>query len=108
MSVVTASVNGSTKTTVLPGTTLNAGVTVTIGDTVTWSGTGWRISQTPPGTVTCVNTTEVKGPASGVLATFPFTAPTTEGTYNAYFVAAEDSNTCASGVSATYTMTGAV
>src|SRR5206468_10163750 len=66
----------------------------------------WRISSTPPGTVTCVNTTDIKGPATGVYDTFPITAPMTEGVYNAYFIAAEDSNNCTSGISATYTMPG--
>src|SRR5437762_11118659 len=64
LSIVTASVNGGTTVTVLPGATISASVTVNIGDSVTWSGTGWRISQTPPGTVTCVNTTDFKGPTS--------------------------------------------
>src|SRR5947207_3243260 len=85
LSISNVSVNGSTITTVVPGATINARVQVDIGDSVTWSGTGWRISQTPPGTVTCVNTTDVKGPATGVFDSFSITAPTTDGTYNAYF-----------------------
>src|SRR5439155_14149799 len=53
---------------------------------------------------------DVKGPT---IAPYPYdsfsiTPPTTEGTYNAYFIAAEDSSDCTSGISATYTMTNAV
>src|SRR5947207_5431822 len=62
LSIVTASLNSSTQVLVLPGATIQAQVAVNIGDTVTWRGTGWRISQTPPGTVTCLNTTDFDGP----------------------------------------------
>src|SRR5436190_1866712 len=48
LSITSASLNGSTKVTVAGGATINAAALVNIGDTVTWSGTGWSISQTPP------------------------------------------------------------
>src|SRR5438093_3615600 len=62
LSITLANLNGSTSVTVLPGATITAAVTVNIGRNVTWSGTGWRIWTSVPGTVPCVNSTDVKGP----------------------------------------------
>src|SRR6266516_4523829 len=49
LSITLATLNGSNKVTVQPGATITAAVTVDIGDDVTWSGTGWRISTSVPG-----------------------------------------------------------
>jgi len=62
-----------------------------------WQSTGWRIANTPPGTLTCDNMVNVSHTGLGPFTdttSFMVTAPMTPGIYDAYFVAYED-NSCA-------------
>ena len=105
LSILTANLNGSSQVTVAPGASITALVQVAVGSPSVWKGTGWRIATTPPGTTTCANTADSS--ASTAYDTFTITAPATQGTYNAYFIA-YDSGSCTSGASAAYTMDNAV
>ncbi len=111
--VTAVTLNGSSSVTVAPGATISASVTVNLSTgfgTDTWQSTGWRISTTAPGTVTCVDTPDHSVGLFGnqnFTETFNITAPSTPGTYNAYFIAYTN-DTCSSGASGTFTMTSAV
>src|SRR5262249_6743619 len=71
-----------------------------------WRATGWSISTTAPGTVTCVDHTNHD--AAGTFSeTFSITAPTTPGTYNAYFIAYQN-DICTQGASSTFTLSNGV
>src|SRR5436189_2542012 len=59
LSITSASLNGSNKVTVQPGATIDARVQVEIGDNVTCSRTGWRMSTSVPGTITEGNSADV-------------------------------------------------
>lgn len=101
--------NGAASVSVAASATITAVVNVTtdgIGTAARWRSTGWRISTSPPGAVTCVNHANHDG-AGGYSETFSITAPASGGTYNAYFIA-YNNDSCSSGASGTYTMAGAV
>ena len=107
--VGSATLNGGTSVTVAGGATISASVNVTTdngGGNQNWRSTGWRISTTAPGTVTCVNHTDHDGSGS-YSETFNITAPATAGTYNAYFVAYSN-DTCTAGASNTLPLTNGV
>jgi hypothetical protein len=95
--------------TVNAGATISASVNATTTETganTRWRSTGWRISTTAPGTVTCVN--HANHDANGTFTeVFNTTAPTTAGTYDAYFIAYRD-DACSLGASNTFTLVGAV
>lgn len=101
--------DGAANVTVGAGQTISALVNVTANSSspgYQWRSTGWRISTTAPGALTCVNHTNHE--AGGTFnETFSVTAPATSGTYNAYFIAYND-DSCGSGPSATATLPGAV
>lgn len=104
-----ATLNGATSVSVAPSVTITAVVNVTTdgtGSATRWRSTGWLISTSPPGSVTCVN--HANHDAVGSYSeTFSITAPASSGTYNAYFIA-YNNDSCSSGASGTYTMAGAV
>ncbi len=102
---VSATVNGSSSVTVAPGASITAVFTVDVSGQTGWDSTGWRISTTPPGGVTCVNHAN-HNPTARYSETFTITAPGTPGTYNAYFVAYSNDG-CSSGDSQ-LTLAGAV
>jgi hypothetical protein len=103
--------DGGASVTVAPGTTISASINVTHdggGSNNNWYSTGWRISTTPPGSITCVDTPN-HGNNGIDTETFDITAPATPGTYNAYFIAYRSDDTdCDAGSSTTYTLSNAV
>ncbi|MDY6978300.1 MAG: LamG domain-containing protein [Pseudomonadota bacterium] len=109
--VDSVTLNGSASVSVEPGATITASVTVTTtgggqGRDTRWESTSWRISNTPPGAITCEDTQNYSG--SGTYnESFSVTAPTASGTYNAYFIA-YDNDGCGSGASTLFTLTDAV
>jgi hypothetical protein len=105
-----ATLDGGTTVTVAPGATISAHVNVTTdnggGGNQNWHSTGWRISTTAPGAVTCFNNTDHDG--SGTYdETFSITAPATGGTFNAYFIAYSN-DTCSQQPSNIFTLTNGV
>lgn len=107
--VTSATLNGASSVTVIPGAAITAVVNVTTtgtGAASRWYSTGWRIATTAPGAVTCVDHTNHSG-AGAYSETFSISAPVTPGTYDAYFIA-YNNDTCTSGASATLTMASAV
>lgn len=104
-----ATLDGAASVTVGAGQTISAVVNVTTNSAspgYQWRSTGWRISTTAPGAMTCVN--HANHETAGTFnETFNITAPATSGTYNAYFIAYND-DSCGTGPSATRTMSNAV
>ncbi len=110
--VLSATLNGATSVAVNGGATVSAKVTVQttgFGWAGDWISTGWRIAASP-GAFACVNT-GLRLSAGTYSASFNVKAPTSTGTYNAYFVAYSGMN-CTSvsnaGPSATFTLNNAV
>ncbi|MCF8177017.1 MAG: hypothetical protein K9J74_00770 [Sulfuritalea sp.] len=104
-----ATLNGGASVTVAPGATITAAVNVTTtgsGSNTRWRSTGWLISTTPPGSVTCVDhpNHDVNGSFN---ETFSITAPLVAGTYSAYFIA-YNNDSCSGGASTTYTLSNGV
>ena len=102
--------NSGTSVTVPAGATISASVNVTTttsGGNNDWQSTSWRIATTPSGgTSTCMNHTD-HNDSGTYTETFNITAPTSPGTYNAYFIAYSN-NGCTNQPSLTYIMSGAV
>ena len=95
-----------TTVSVPPAATIATNVTVTRtggGGASRWGSTSWLIGT---GVRTCVDHADVSGAGTSSLG-FNMTAPVVPGTYNAQFVAYQD-NICATGASATFTLTNAV
>ncbi|MFH1495906.1 MAG: DUF6701 domain-containing protein [Pseudomonadota bacterium] len=99
--------NGGAVVTVAPGAAITADINVTTsGGDNNWQATGWRISTSAPGAVSCENHGNHNNSGTYNEA-FSVTAPAVPGTYNAYFIAYSD-NSCSSGATGAYTMAGAV
>ncbi|MFZ5774328.1 MAG: DUF6701 domain-containing protein [Thermodesulfobacteriota bacterium] len=100
--------NGSTTVTVPPDATITAVVNVSTGGAGNddWFSTGWRIATTSGAMTNCVDHANHVGSGS-YQETFTITAPSTDGTYNAYFTA-YNNETCTSGASAVYTRNNGV
>jgi MSHA biogenesis protein MshQ len=104
--------NNASSVSVVPGDFVTLVVNVTTDATgggsnpTRWRGTGWRISATPPGALTCWDNTNF-GSAGTYSANTTIQVPATPGTYNAYFVAYTD-NGCSTDPSATHVLTGGV
>ncbi|MDZ7661486.1 LamG domain-containing protein [Thiohalophilus sp.] len=104
--------DGSASVTVEPGAAITASVTVTTtgppgnSPATRWESTDWRIATSPPGTISCEDTPDHRG-AGTYNESFSVTAPTSSGTYNAYFIAYED-DSCGDGASTLFTLTDAV
>jgi hypothetical protein len=108
--LTSVTLNGGSSVTVAPGATITANAFVTTtsaGGNSDWKSTAWRIANTAPGTLTCVNTGNYSGNNQNHSEAFSITAPTTPGTYNAYFIAYQD-DTCSLNASNTITLTNAV
>jgi hypothetical protein len=106
--VNSATLDGASSVTVAAGATISAAVSVTSQNNNANNrvgSIGWRIATTAPGTVTCIDVTDVQN-ATATRA-FNVAAPATNGTYNAYFIAYSD-NVCASNPSNTLTLSNAV
>ncbi|MFZ0061836.1 MAG: YDG domain-containing protein [Pyrinomonadaceae bacterium] len=107
--ITSATLDGSTSVAVASGATISATVNVTTnngGGNSNWRSTGWRISNTPPGTVTCFNNANHDGIGS-YSETFNITAPVAAGTYHAYFIAYSD-DSCSNQPSNTFQLTNGV
>ncbi|WP_020675481.1 DUF6701 domain-containing protein [Geopsychrobacter electrodiphilus] len=111
--ITSVTLDGGNSVTVLPSATISATVNVTtdnvgVGGRIRndWLSTAWRISTSPPGTMTCENHNDHtrKGNYS---ETFNITAPAASGTYNIYFIA-YNNDSCSSGDSATFSRANAV
>ncbi len=110
--VTTATLDGGNSVNVTPGSSITADVQVTTdgsGANARWRSTGWRVATTA-GSMTCVNTTnhDIAGVNNESVS---ITAPNTNGTYNAYFIAyaSEDCNASAGGgQSNTFTISNGV
>ncbi len=109
-----STVNG-TVVTVAPSSSITASVTVTTNGTGgggnDWQSTGWRISTTAPGSITCANTPNHTSSDGTFTESFSITAPSAAGTYNAYFIAYSDDGAgsgCDSDPSNTFTLPGGV
>ena len=107
-SLSSATLNGGSSTTVSPSDTITAVVYETNTNGSSWHSTGWRVSTsaTSGGTSGCYNNTNHDSNGS-YNESFSIAAPTSTGTYNAYFIAYSD-DSCSSGASATFTITGGV
>ncbi len=83
---VSATLNGGSSTTVTPSATITVTVTGTISgnDSGDWHGTEWRIN-TASGSMACKNTADHDNAGTFTTEQFTITAPSTPGTYNAYF-----------------------
>jgi hypothetical protein len=89
-----ATLNGGSSVSVAPEASVTTVVTGTLsGDD--WHATEWSISNIPPGVMACVDTADANSDGT-VTKTITITAPSTPGTYNAYFRINGD-NKCASG-----------
>ena len=116
--VTSATLNGGSSVNVLPGGSITANVNVErsgSGNNAEWESTGWRVSTSAPGSVTCVDhadyTTNAPTPVTN-SESFTITAPNANGTYNAYFIAySDDACSTASGANApsvTFTISNGV
>ncbi len=101
--------DGGSAVTVEPIATIVASVTATTTSNDDWGSTSWRISTADSGSMNCVNTTDhTTNPGGTFTESFNITAPSTPGTYNAYF-RIHNGNTCStSGQSAIFTLPNAV
>lgn len=109
ITVNSATLNGGTTATVLPGASIAVDLNVTTSGSGTandWDSTAWSIATSPPGTTSCDTSPAYNG-ANTYTQSFTITAPATTGTYNVYFIAYNSSN-CSSGGSTTFVMSNAV
>ena len=107
--ITSVTLNNASSVTVTPGDFVTLVVNVTTdgtGNANDWNSTGWRISATPPGAMTCWDHGNHTS-AGSYSENTTIQVPTTPGTYNAYFVAYND-NSCSSGASATTVLASAV
>src|SRR5262245_16036961 len=87
--ITSVTLNGGSSVTVLPGQSIAAVVDVTTtgnGNNANWRSSGWVISTTAPSTYNIVDHANHDG-AGDYSESFTITAPTTAGTYSAYFAA---------------------
>jgi len=106
-----ATLNNASSVTVVAGDFVTLVVNVTTdssggGNPTRWRGTGWLISATPPGTLTCWDNTNYDSAGTNSANT-TIQVPATAGTYNLYLVAYSN-NGCSSDASTTYVLTGGV
>ena len=83
---VSALLDGLAALTTAPGASITTLVTgsITGGGDGDWDATRWRFATTPPGSMTCANTSDSN--SAGTFAkSFTTTAPMVPGVYNAYF-----------------------
>ena len=108
-----ATLNGLSSVTVAPGASITAAVTGTIANnSADWHSTGWRISTTAPGTVSCANSsptgTDDRDSQGTYTNSYTITAPVTPGTYNAYFRISGSNSDCTTQTGTLLTMTNAI
>jgi hypothetical protein len=103
-----ATLNGGSSVTVQGGASITAHLIGSLSSGSQWRGTRWRISTSAPGSTSCANTTDYTSNGSGYdSGAFTITAPSSSGTYNAYFIM-DSSGSCFGTTGSTYTMAGAV
>jgi hypothetical protein len=105
LSINSVTVNGGISTTVAPGATIT--VVITNSGNTNWSGTGWYIGTTAPGTWSCDSGPSPSLSGNNQTYTFTISAPTAPGTYNAYFRTSNNGN-CGGVTSNSYTLNGGV
>src|SRR3954451_18267593 len=101
--ITSATLNGGTSVSVAAGASISASVAVTTDNAdgnQNWRSTGWRIDTSTPGAVTCVDHANHDGGGS-YTESLTLAAPSTSGTYNAYFIAYSDDQ-CKSQASSTF------
>lgn len=104
--VTGATLNGSASVTVAPSSSITSSVDVTTtgsGASANWGSTSWQIGA---GATTCVDHPNYST-AGSHSETFTITAPASDGTYNAYYIAFSD-DICSTGASSTFTLTGGI
>ncbi|WP_421865272.1 DUF6701 domain-containing protein [Motiliproteus sp.] len=104
-----ATVNGGSSVTVTPGASITVSLNVTTtggGSSNDWESTDWLIATSSGGSYTC-NDHNDSTSAGTHDQTFTITAPTTPGTYNAYFEAYQNDN-CSGGGSTIFTLSNAI
>jgi|GEM_PF-7053873 len=105
-----ATVNGSSSyISNTPGETITASVNVTtvgVGANANFDSVAWLVDTTSGGTFTCVDTADHNNPGT-YDQSFDITVPSTDGTYNAYFIAYKDDN-CKNGASNTFELANAI
>ncbi len=96
------SLDGASSVQVSPGATITVAVNASPdgANAGRWRGTGWLISNSPPGTVTCFDNTNHDS-AGTFSETFTITAPATAGTYNFYLVTYSNNNCTTDAVTTT-------
>ncbi len=107
--ISSATVDGSSSTSVSTGATISAVVNVsTTGNGVNgrWRSTGWRIAGSS-GSLTCENHPNHESSSGSFSETFNITAPAVDGVYNLYLVAYRN-NGCSQGASSEYILSSAV
>jgi len=108
-SINSATVDGSSSTTVSAGATISAVVNVSTtkkGKKGKWGSTGWRIAGSS-GALTCVNHPNHQSKSGSFSENFNITAPAIGGVYNLYLRAYEDDH-CSKGASSWYILPSAV
>ena len=107
LTINSVTLDGSSSIAVAPGGT-SIPVTLSVSNDATnnWNSTGWRISTTAPGTLTCYDNADHAGANQTFSDSFTVLAPATAGTYNAYFVASNNSG--CTGTTTTATLAGSV
>jgi MSHA biogenesis protein MshQ len=106
LAINSVTVDGAATTNVAPGATIT--VVVDNSGTTSWGSTGWYIGTAAPGTWNCNAGPSPSVSGNNNIYTFTITAPTTPGTYNAYFRTSSNSSNCGSTTSSTYILTGGV
>jgi len=107
LTINSVTLDGSASVAVAPGGS-SIPVAMSVGNDAAnnWNSTGWRISTTAPGTLTCYDNTDHTGANQTYSDNFTIVAPASAGTYNAYFVASNNS-TC-TGTTTTETLANSV
>ena len=98
--------NGGSTTTVAPGATIT--VVVNNSGSSGWGSTLWYVGTTAPGTWNCDTGPSPSLTGNNQTYTFTITAPSTAGTYNAYFSTSSSGSSCTNNLSSTYTLTNSV
>ncbi|UCV19885.1 DUF6701 domain-containing protein [Ferribacterium limneticum] len=107
LTVNSVTLDGGASIAVAPGgTSIPVALSVSNDATNNWNSTGWRISTTAPGGLTCYDNADHPGANQTFSENFTVTAPATAGTYNAYFVASNNSG--CTGTTTTATLAGSV
>ncbi len=107
LTINSVTLDGSSSIAVAPGgSAIPVTLSVSNDATNNWSSTGWRISTTAPGTLNCYDNADHVGASQSFSDSFTILAPAAAGTYNAYFVASNNSG--CTGTTTTATLASSV